>query len=202
MNAEKLSKQFINNYIDLNARQKLAPAHRKVKNEADVDGMTKACVLIALYQEDGKWKLPLIQRVEDDYDHSGQVSFPGGRLEPDESLEYCAKREAFEEIGIPIESIKVLGQLHHMAIPVSNYVVYPFVAVLDSRPTWIKDTREVAEVLEIDIEEINDNNIIIENWTIDSRGEIEIPYYPLNGKKVWGATAMILSEFKSLLKSL
>ena len=137
----------------IDAWNHMMPGLHPLNEEYTTDGMIEASVLIALYQENGKWFFPLIQRVEDGYAHSGQVSFPGGRMDPGEGPKECALREAYEEIGIPIELPQVLGQLTSFPIHVSNYLVHPFIAIMDSKPKWVPQPNEVAEVLEISLEE-------------------------------------------------
>ncbi len=185
----------------IDAWNKMMPGLHPLKDDYSTKGMIESAVLIAFYQEDGKWYFPLIQRVEDGYAHSGQVSFPGGRLDDGESLQECSLREAFEEIGIPVDFPRIIGRLSTFPIHVSNYIVHPFVAIMESKPSWIPQPNEVAEVLEIDLNEICDSNIKVEKWELPNRGLSPVPFYHLQGKKVWGATAMILSELQDILNS-
>ncbi len=143
----------------------------------------------------------LIQRTAAENDqHSGQVSFPGGKKEiSDNSYADCAKREAFEEIGVAMDSIEILGALTPLYIPVSNFHVFPFVGFIEKEPLWNKQTSEVSEIIPIPIAHfLSEENE--KTTTVNGRGfSLEnTPYFDVNGKVVWGATAMILSEFREV----
>ncbi|MBU6343649.1 MAG: CoA pyrophosphatase [Bacteroidetes bacterium] len=176
---------------ELNERRE-PPAHAKV-----------ACVLNLLFKSDGNWHTVLIQRTENPRDrHSGQVSFPGGRYEEsDGALENVALREAEEEIGIPPTSVLLLGRLTDLYIPVSNFLVHPFVGVLKDEPAFKLQENEVAAVLTPPVLHFANPEIkktkdlhIQEGLTLKN-----VPYYDVNGAVVWGATAMIISEFVEIL---
>lgn len=184
------------------AQLKMAPAIRQHYRGVSDDAIV-ACVLILLFPKNDEWNFTLIQRMPHEKDrHSGQISFPGGRLEPDdESLLAGALREAEEEVGIPRTEINVLGRLTELFIPVSNYLVHPFVGFLEKTPEYTPQPSEVASILEIPISELNKlenkktkdisggKNIILKN----------VPYFDFDGKVVWGATAMMLSEFEEVV---
>lgn len=170
----------------------LPPDHAKV-----------ACVLNLLFQQNEVWHTVLIERTHNPRDrHSGQVSFPGGRYEErDGALENVALREAEEEIGIPASSVHILGQLTDLYIPVSNFLVHPFVGVLQGRPDFKPQAGEVAAILTPPIhlfaQEMTKKVIDLplpQGVTLK-----DVPYYDVNGTIVWGATAMIISEFMDVL---
>jgi 8-oxo-dGTP pyrophosphatase MutT (NUDIX family) len=158
-----------------------------------------ACVLNLLSWKDDAWHTLLIQRTQNPNDrHSGQVSFPGGRYEEnDGALQNVALRETFEEVGIPPDQIEILGRLTELYIPVSNHVVHPFVGLLKGPVTYNLQPSEVAHVLQPSIDSFH----LPENRkTIDltlNGGVIlkDVPYFDVEGRVVWGATAMIMSEF-------
>ena len=163
-----------------------------------------ASVLCLLYPKNGSWHFPLIQRVITKNDkHSGQISFPGGKLElSDKSNQAAALREANEEIGIKQEDVNILGDLTPLYVPASNFQVFPFIGYLEYTPTFIRQEREVAEVVEVELNQLihpttkKYKTIQFGNgYTIK-----DVPYYDVNGKTVWGATAMMLSEFVMLIK--
>ena len=184
------------------AWQKLMPFKHPLSTEYSSEGLKPAAVLIALYRHDNRWMLPLIQRTEDGHQHSGQVSFPGGRADLGEDLEHCALREAYEEIGIDPQNITVIGKLTPIPIHVSHHLVHPFVAIVNQRPEWILQTNEVSAVLEIGLNEFNDQAIQTEEWDFPHRGGLcPVPFYYLREKKIWGATAMILSELMAVLNN-
>jgi 8-oxo-dGTP pyrophosphatase MutT (NUDIX family) len=165
----------------------------------------KACVLLLLFQKEGAWHTVLMQRPETPYPHSKQISFPGGGLEDsDADLAAGAVRETEEEFGIPRENITVIGRLSQLYIPVSGYLVYPFVGYLKEAPSYTPDPKEVAEIIEVKIEDlINPALRKLTQIKIPSGITLkEVPYFDLKGKVVWGATAMMLNEFSEILESL
>ncbi len=163
-----------------------------------------ACVLLALYPKNKAWHFVLIQRVSNNPNdrHGGQISFPGGGLEAsDASLEQGALREAEEEVGIIREDVKILGRLTEMFIPVSNFIVHPFIGVLNYTPKFIPQETEVQQIIEVPLSDFLDpanrkktaiqlpNNLTLKN----------VPYFDIQGHVVWGATAMMLNEFQEVL---
>ena len=184
----------------LAAQIKLAPEYRIESLRATPPADARvAGVLILLYQHDGVWHFPLIRRAEDGLTHSGQISLPGGSQEAGESLRETALREACEEIGAACADVEVLGQLSPIYIPPSNFLVTPTVGYADRRPDFRCDPREVAELIEVPLSALFDRDVVKrEPWTL--RGvTVEVPFYQIGPHKVWGATAMILSEFSLLL---
>ncbi len=185
----------------LQAQIKLAPDFRiKELKMPQPENARLAGVLLLLYPHNGQWYFPLMRRTSNGNDrHSDQISLPGGSHEANESLQQTALREAQEEIGAPIDRVSVIGTLSNMYIPVSNFLITPTVGSIDHKPEFQCDTREVAELLEVPLATIFDANVIKrEEWTL--RGmKVEVPFYLIQGHKVWGATAMILSEFSMLL---
>jgi 8-oxo-dGTP pyrophosphatase MutT (NUDIX family) len=181
------------------AQLQMAPQVRKFP--ATGTPFREAAVLIMLYPRDGQIFFPLIKRTESGGPHSGQVSFPGGMAEPgDKSLEQTALRETREEIGIPERDVSVLGRLSSLHIPVSNYLVHPFIGMLHAEPVFHTDTSEVSFVIEVSLAELLlPSTCCQEKRNIDGK-EIVIPYYNVGGQKVWGATAMILAEFLAIIE--
>ena len=136
--------------------------------------------------------------------HSGQVSFPGGRVEKsDTGLVQTALRESNEELGIPQEKVEILGNLTELFIIASNFTVLPVVGSLDFRPEFIPDEREVVEIIETPISNLLDSKVIKERgFEVGAGYSINAPYFDINGHHVWGATAMMLSEFLTVYKDL
>lgn len=134
--------------------------------------------------------------------HSNQVGFPGGRVElTDKDLEHTALRETEEEVGIPQGDIRVIKQLTKLYIPPSDFWVHPFMGYTNRTPQFIPQESEVEKVLEVNLDEFMDNKSIIQKKLSTSYAkEIEVPAFLLSGHVVWGATAMMLSEVKELLK--
>jgi len=164
------------------------------------DSSLKAGVLLLFYPSKDKLHLVLTRRTEQVDFHKGQISLPGGRQEPGESLEQAAMREAQEELEIDPDTIQILGRLTPLYIPPSNYCIYPVVAISERRPDFRPAAQEVAEVLEIPVEHLLDpQNVHRERWII--RGaDVEVPFYFFKGHKIWGATAMVLAELVDILK--
>lgn len=162
----------------------------------------KSAVLILFYPHQGEVFLPLILRPAYDGVHSGQMAFPGGRYElTDEDLIRTAKREAQEEIGLRLNDVRVLGVLSELFIPPSNFFVLPVVATLPYRPDFFPDPREVEKVIEVPYREIRDKTIVGQS-EVEVRGKpIQAPHYLIQHYKVWGATAMMISELLTLLES-
>ena len=164
-----------------------------------------ACVLALLYPKNDEWNIVLIERMPSKNKndrHSGQVSFPGGKYEPsDRLLVSAALRETEEEIGVLSQDISIIGQLSDMYIHVSNFLVHPFVGFIDYAPTFIPQPSEVKNILEVPIEVLKDPSTIRSTDMQVATGFTlkEVPYYHLDGYTVWGATAMMLSEFLEVI---
>jgi 8-oxo-dGTP pyrophosphatase MutT (NUDIX family) len=187
----------------LAAQLKLAPEYRMESLRNDPPATARpAGVLILLYPHQGQWHLPLMKRVEDGLVHSGQISLPGGSQEAGESLRETALREACEEVGAACAAAEVLGELSPIYIPPSNFLVQPVIGAVEVRPDFHLDGREVAELIEVPLSQLFDSKVIQrEKWEL--RGmNIEVPFYQIGPHKVWGATAMILSEFCMVLADL
>lgn len=134
--------------------------------------------------------------------HSGQIGFPGGREEEnDRDLLETALRETQEEVGVPSELIEPIRPLSRIYIPPSNFEVSPYMGICRHRPEFHKQESEVADLIEVSLSDIlNDANLITRRLSTSYAKEIEVPAFQLEGNVVWGATAMMLSEIKSLLK--
>jgi 8-oxo-dGTP pyrophosphatase MutT (NUDIX family) len=182
------------------AQIRFAPEYRVESLRATPPADARAAgVLILLYLHGGEWYFPLMKRVEDGLVHSGQISLPGGSQEVGESLRETALREACEEIGAACADVEVIGQLSTIYIPPSNFLVTPTVGYVTERPDFQCDPREVAELIEVLLSTLFDRDVVKrEPWSL--RGlTVEVPFYQIGPHKVWGATAMILSEFSLLL---
>jgi 8-oxo-dGTP pyrophosphatase MutT (NUDIX family) len=156
-------------------------------------------VLILLYPHKEQVHLVLTRRTETVKNHKGQISLPGGRREGDEPVEQTALREAQEELGVAPRAVEVLGTLTPLYIPPSDFCITPVVGWTGARPGWQPDAVEVAQVLEIPLRLLADPATVHqETW---QRGELtmQVPYFMVRGHRVWGATAMVLSEFLAIL---
>lgn len=164
-----------------------------------------ACVMNLLHTDaSGAWRTVLIRRTANPHDrHSGQISFPGGRWEESDGvLEAVALRETTEEIGVPTNQIQVLGQLTELYIPVSNFLVYPFVGVLQGEPDFVPQPGEVESILTPPLDALLDpaNLKMMDMRVANNITLTDVPYFDIDGHAVWGATAMILSEFLTILE--
>ena len=143
----------------------------------------------------------MTRRRDDLQSHAGQISFPGGQREGDESMEETALREAQEEIGIQANALSILGRLATLYIPPSDYEVHPYVAWHQQQPSFTPQYDEVAEILEVPLFFLLDPaNRYEEPWMLQGY-EVQVPYFLVNSHKVWGATAMMLSEFIERLRA-
>jgi 8-oxo-dGTP pyrophosphatase MutT (NUDIX family) len=160
--------------------------------------------MILLYPAENQWNITYIKRTSHNpHDrHAGQISFPGGKKDHDDHSNLaCALRETEEEIGVDRRQINVLGSLSSLYVHVSNFLVYPFVGFLEQEPVFIPQDSEVADILTPSLDYLN-NDKNLKKGDISARGTIikDMPYFDLNGKVLWGATAMITSEFLTIYR--
>jgi len=160
----------------------------------------KAAVLIGLYskpESDDTFFSLIKRRVVKGDRHSGQISLPGGRFDDtDEDLAHCALRENEEEIGIPQSQVRILGQLSDFYVFASNYVVSPYVGFIIPPHHFTPELSEVDRIIETSLTHLTDPNTRkLININIPEGQLKDVPYYDVDNEIVWGATAMILSEF-------
>lgn len=161
----------------------------------------KSSVLILLYPFKNDIYTVLIKRAEYDGFHSSQISFPGGKYEnSDKDLSKTALRETYEEIGVSPNSINIIGQISSIYIPVSNFTAKPYIGYIKEKPDFKTDNFEVNRVINVKISELQDNkNKQLGIFKVGNK-QIQAPCYNANGNKIWGATAMVLSEFLKIVK--
>ncbi|MCC7245616.1 MAG: CoA pyrophosphatase [Saprospiraceae bacterium] len=163
-----------------------------------------ACVLILTWPDaSGNWATALIQRTSNPNDrHSGQISFPGGRYEPDDpSLEHVALREAQEEIGIAPDQVAIIGRLTELYIPVSNFLVHPFVGWTPREPSFVLQAGEVERILTPTLSWLRQPQAKkATSIQIGSGAQLtNVPFFDVENHVVWGATAMIINELLAIL---
>jgi 8-oxo-dGTP pyrophosphatase MutT (NUDIX family) len=204
---EILESLFLDHRFDLPGefvQHEMSPPHRydllKYKHE-----YADAAVAILIYKKDNNYIFPVIKRTTGNQTHSGQISLPGGKMDTsDNTFEECAIRELQEELGIKSENIRTVGRLTTLLIPVSNFRVHPFIFVSDEVPFFYPQQTEVEYVIEVNIKELLDD-LNVKNGQIELNSGLildNIPYFYLNSHIIWGATAMILSEFKNVCKNI
>lgn len=159
-----------------------------------------AAVLILIYQKSGKLYFPLIHRNTYPGVHSNQIGFPGGKIEKDETLDKTAIRECYEEIYASTNNIEILGELTELFIPPSNFLVYPFIGLYNDIPNFKPCDKEVKSIIPLHLESfLKDPKKTTLNITL-SKKTYPVPAFELpNDMKVWGATAMILNEFRTFV---
>ncbi len=184
------------------AQTKMAPQARRMQPEAGVMPR-QAAVLLPLYPDHNTIHLLFTHRPDQLAHHAGEISFPGGGAEPeDPSLIHTALREAREELGIPSTAIQILGALTPLYIPPSQNLVHPFAGWIPTLPPLQPDPQEVDQVLAIPLDHLlHPEAIQHEHWWL--QGQLrEIPCYRYREFCIWGATAMMLSEFFEVVQRL
>lgn len=158
-------------------------------------------VLILLYEEGDTIKFPLIRRQEYVGAHSGQISLPGGKSEPGENTLQTALREAEEEVGVDRSLPVVLGSLSDFFVIPSNFIVTPVVAALNTAPEFRADPHEVASILTFSLDDLlRDDAILTKEIIAAGSFRMMAPHFLVHDAMVWGATAMMLNEFRVILK--
>jgi 8-oxo-dGTP pyrophosphatase MutT (NUDIX family) len=162
-----------------------------------------AAALLLIYPHEDAWHVPLTVRGSGLRHHTGQVSLPGGRLDyPGESVEAAALREAYEEIGVAPGDVEVLGRLTSIPVIVSGHLLQPVLGVAARRPVFTIAEYEVERLIELPVSRLLEPDAVA--WEervrlIPPHGTMNVPYFEVDGARVWGATAMILAEFGALL---
>lgn len=200
----RLSGKLAEGLRGFESHNRMAPLLRFRESEQEPPAEAiQSSVLLLLYPKEDKMHTAVILRSDYDGVHSGQISLPGGRKEPfDQDHEATALRESMEETGIIPSEVKILGSLSRLYIDRSNYVVHPFVGFSRTRPVFNADPVEVKEIVEIDLEKIlSPAAIITKQIKLINGVSFEVPGYDLGKHFMWGATAMIFSEFLEVLRS-
>ncbi len=186
----------------LDAQVYLAPRPRPGwRPGVDPANSRPAAGLLLLFPVDGEACLLLTVRASHLPSHAGQVSLPGGQVEPGETIEVAALREAHEEVGLDPAGVRVVGRLTPLHIPVSGFMLHPVVALAERRPDLQPAEREVERILEVSLDDLLDPARRLSRRILrdGDRGEVEVPYIDVRGAELWGATAMVLSELLSLV---
>lgn len=200
----KIQFAFENNLPGISAHQEMIVGNRplRLSDVNDIESYREAAVAIICFPFDSEIHVILTERTKYEGNHSGQISFPGGKMElSDQDLEAAARREAFEEIAWQLDSTNLIGELTQLVIPISKYVVTPFLYFTNSIQTFKPDPREVESVFHFPVNLLKDEHIK-KKKTIDLGMGMKLkdaPYFEINNQVVWGATAIILSELKAMI---
>jgi 8-oxo-dGTP pyrophosphatase MutT (NUDIX family) len=164
----------------------------------DVHGRTDSAVLAPLFADDAGDLHAVFTRRRDDLSrHAGEISFPGGRQDPGETLLETALREAHEEVGLPPEAVDVLGALEPTPTFVTNYAIYPFVGLIEPGFEWVIGETEVAEVLELKLSDLRAG--YGERRLVRKGIPFRTPTFEVGGHLVWGATGRVLQDLLARL---
>jgi 8-oxo-dGTP pyrophosphatase MutT (NUDIX family) len=177
------------------ARRLLAPEQALAM---EVHGRTDSAVLAPLYTDEGGELHAVFTRRRDDLRrHPGEISFPGGRQDPGETLLETALREAHEEVGLPPDAVDVLGALEPTPTFVTNYAIYPFVGLIEPGFEWVLGETEVAEVLEFSLADLRAG--AGERRLVRKGIPFRTPAFDVGGHLIWGATGRILQDLLARL---
>jgi len=200
---QHVSNQFDGKLPGKKAHLLLAPEIRKgeIETGAIPSSAQEGAVLILLYYKNESLYTAVILRNEYDGVHSGQISLPGGKAETtDSNFSITAIRETHEEIGVQINFSQIIGQLSTFYVIPSNFVIYPFVAILNNPPEFVRDPTEVQKVIEIDIlNELTIQKVVYRELVFRNSFTISAPGFLVSNEFMWGATAMIFSELIAII---
>lgn len=176
------------------SHRKMLPLNRLLSPKADeLLRMKHSSVLLLLFEENNEINACLIKRPAHMKHHAGQIALPGGRIENGETALETALRETGEEIGITPDQVEILGALSEIYVQVSGFQIHPFVGWLNGRPIFTINKNEVEKTISLPLETLQ--NIIKETEIETFTGHLKVPCFKFENEIIWGATAMILSEF-------
>ncbi|MFK7001553.1 NUDIX hydrolase [Flavobacterium oreochromis] len=182
----------------------IPPERTKLLEELSLQNIIckKAAVMMLFYPKNYLTHLALIVRNSYPGVHSSQIAFPGGKVELyDKNLSETALRETYEEIGISQDKIKIIRPFTEVYIPPSNYLVAPFLGISQEELIFKLNPEEVADIVELPLHDfLDDNNITHVNMKTSYANEIKVPAFKIDDHIIWGATAMMMSELKDIIK--
>lgn len=191
----------------MDAHQEIMSYQRQSASEAlRLDPSPRqSAVMALLYPMDNRWHIALTKRNEYPGAHSGQISLPGGKIEKsDTSLQHTAERECWEEIGIEAQDYEVIKKLTPLYIPPSNFIVNPFIGIMEHTPDFVPDPREVDRVIELPLDQLVHKDFL-QDSKVQLSGtstKLKVKAFLYEEEVIWGATAMILNEIRWMLRDL
>lgn len=195
-----LTSKMENDLPGLAAHKKMLPPDREFPEHPA--NYISSSVLIPVFPDHNEAHILFIKRPEYNGVHSSQVALPGGKMEPqDKNRLSTALRETYEEVGIKSDEIVLTRPLSALPIPVSNMMVYPFVGILKSKPRLIINPYEVAYTIQVSIRQLIETPVEYRNFIVRET-RLQAPGYPVKNEFIWGATAMIITEFLDLIKTM
>ncbi len=202
---DTLAKRLTSELPGSNAHEPLraVPAGKVIPKFEHKQPPRPGSVLILLYEENGELFFPLIKRTDYKGLHSGQISLPGGKKEEGETENETALRETFEEIGVDPAKVEVIGHLSKFFVIPSNFIVTPVIAKIDHKPNFIPDPREVDRIIQANLTDlIHEEAIHTKEILAANQFRLQAPHFEVEGEVVWGATAMMLNEFRLVVREI
>lgn len=198
--AGNIQKALARNLPGSTAHRKMLPLNRVLAAAPnDKSRVKNSSVLLLLFVENDELMACLTKRTTKMKHHPGQIALPGGRIEAGETALETALRETWEEIGITADQIEILGTLSDFYVEVSRFQIHPFVGWLSQKPNFIINGAEVEKTILFPMKNFNRHFEEAELETL--AGRAKVPCIRFEGEIIWGATAMILSEFADVLRN-
>ncbi len=203
--AEEIKFQLQHHLPGQLAQYEMTGIYRKIQppDLSKITGYRRSSVCLMLFEQAGEIYFPIIQRPDYDGVHSGQLALPGGKFEEEDiRAERTALREMEEETGYSASSVEIIGKLTDLYIPHSNYLVHPYIAYTKEFPQFLPDQTEVKELILYKMSNLLNEELVKETEMNLQGRSMRIPYFDVEGRVLWGATAMMLSEFKHVLRNI
>ena len=196
---ENIRKSLLKDLPGETSHMRMLPKNRVLKAAPnEKNRLNHSSVLLLLFPENGIFKICLIKRPMHMKNHAGQIALPGGRIEKGETALETALRETHEEIGIDISNIEILGSLSELYVEVSRFIIHPFVGWLPQKPVFEINLNEVEKIILFPVNRFLTCPDEVELETV--KGKLKVPCVQFEDEIIWGATAMILSEFYEIVK--
>lgn len=198
---EFISEALLHQLPGKRAHKKMVPEGRSLSIPNNIQNIKKSAVLILLYPKDDQLYFCLTKRNSKLKHHPGQLSFPGGQCEKNETdPAVTALRETKEEIGIEPINIQILGKLSELYIPVSNFLIHPYIGWISKEPKFTINTNEVDKLFLLPLNAIINNDHKKTMPVETSQGVLDVPCYLIDEQLIWGATSMMIAELEVILK--